>query len=132
MWQNSQFTVDPVTGVQQLLVNLWIQSVFQKSTNRKCWKVVAFFAVPWKLFYFRKKFWRSRSEVFCKKGALRNFATWNLKPATSIKMQHWHRFFPVNFTKFLETPFYRTPPVAAPENYRPENFLLWRVYPNNS
>ena len=31
-----------------------------------------------------------------------------------IELQAWHRCFPVNFAKFLRTPFlYRTPPVAA-------------------
>ena len=27
-----------------------------------------------------------------------------------IKKETWHRCFPVNFAKFLRTPFYRTPP----------------------
>ena len=39
--------------------------------------------------------WSSRPELFCKKGVLRNFA----------KKRLWHRCFPVNFTKFLKTPF---------------------------
>ena len=28
-----------------------------------------------------------------------------LKPATLLKKRHWHRCFPVNFAKFLRTPF---------------------------
>ena len=29
----------------------------------------------------------------------------NLRPATLLKKRLWHRCFPVNFTKFLRTPF---------------------------
>ena len=28
-----------------------------------------------------------------------------LRPATLLKKKLWHRYFPVNFTKFLRTPF---------------------------
>ena len=63
----------------------------------------------------------SRSEVFCKKGVLRNFAkstgkhlcqslffnkVAGLRPATLLKKRLWHRCFPVNFAKFLGTPFF--------------------------
>ena len=57
-----------------------------------------------------------------KKGALRNFAEitgkhlWQslffnkvARPATLLKKRIWHRFFPVDFAKFLATPFYGTP-----------------------
>ena len=58
----------------------------------------------------------SRPEVFCKKGVLRNFAKHlcqslfcnkvaGLRPATLLKKRLWHRCFPVNFAKFLRTPF---------------------------
>ena len=62
----------------------------------------------------------SRLEVFCKKGVLGNFAKFTgkhmcqrlffnkvagLKPATLLKKSLWHRCFPVNFAKFLRTPF---------------------------
>ena len=62
----------------------------------------------------------SRSEVFCKKGVLRNFAKFigkrlcqslffdkvaGLRPATLLKKRLWHRRFPVTFAKFLRTPF---------------------------
>ena len=62
----------------------------------------------------------SRTEVFCKKSALRKFAKftgkhrWHslffnkvtgLRPATLLKNRLWHRCFPVNFEKFLRTPF---------------------------
>ena len=51
--------------------------------------------------------------VFCKKGVLRNFAKSNWKHLrqglffneTLLKKKLWHRCFPVNFTKFLRTPF---------------------------
>ena len=62
----------------------------------------------------------SRPEVFCKKGVLRNFAKFTGKhlfqslffnkvagrPVTLLKKRLWHRCFPVNFTKFLRTPFF--------------------------
>ena len=62
----------------------------------------------------------SRPEVFGKKGVLRNFAKFTgkqpwqslffnkvagLRPATLLKKRLWHRCFPVNFVKFLRTPF---------------------------
>ena len=40
-------------------------------------------------------------------------------------MRLWHRRFPVNFAKFLRTPFsYRTPPVAASANCTYSLFLF--------
>ena len=51
----------------------------------------------------------SRPEVFCRKGVLRNFAKFtgkSLRPTTLLKKRHWHRCFPVNFSKFLRTPFF--------------------------
>ena len=64
----------------------------------------------------------SRSEVFCNKDVLRNFAKFTGKPlcqspflnkvaglrpdaCSFIKKRLWHRCFPVNFAKFLGTPF---------------------------
>ena len=56
-----------------------------------------------------------------KKGVLRNFVKFTgkhqcqglffnkvtgLQPATLLKMKFWHRRFPVNFAKFLRTPFF--------------------------
>ena len=64
----------------------------------------------------------SRPEVFCKNDVLRNFAKFTgkhlfqilffdkiagLRPATLLKKKLWHRCFPVNFVKFLRTPFLR-------------------------
>ena len=66
----------------------------------------------------------SRPEVFCKKFVLRNFTKFTgthlcqslffnkvagLRPATLLKKRLWCRSLPVNFVKFLRTPFYRTP-----------------------
>ena len=67
------------------------------------------------------EFRSSRPEVFCKKGVLRKFTEFagkhlcqslffnkfaGLKPVTLLKMRLWHSCFPVNFLKFLRTPFY--------------------------
>ena len=61
-------------------------------------------------------------EVFYKKGVLKNFAKFTgnhlcqslffnkvagLRPVTLLRMNLWHRCFPVNFEKFLRTPFWR-------------------------
>ena len=63
----------------------------------------------------------SRPDVFCEKGVLRNFTKFTakhlcqslffnkvggLRPATLLKKRLWHRCFPVNFVKFLRTPFF--------------------------
>ena len=62
-----------------------------------------------------------------RKGVLRNFAKFTGKrlcqslffikvagrPATLLKKRLWHSCFPVNFAKFLRTPFYRTSLMAA-------------------
>ena len=52
----------------------------------------------------------SRPKVLCKKGVLRNFSKFTgkhlcLRPTDLLKKRLWHRCFPVNFTKFLRTPF---------------------------
>ena len=57
----------------------------------------------------------SRPEVFYKKGVLRNFTKVACRPATLLKKRLWHRYFPMNFAKFLTKPFLRTPLVAASE-----------------
>ena len=58
----------------------------------------------------------SRLEVFCNKDVLKNFTKFtgkhlcqsffasSLRPATLLKERLWHRYFPVNFVKFLRTP----------------------------
>ena len=51
----------------------------------------------------------SRPEVFYKKGVLRNFTKFKGKHLCQnpfFKKRIWRRCFPVNFSKFLRTPFY--------------------------
>ena len=63
----------------------------------------------------------SRPAVFCKKGLLKKFAKCTgkhqcqslyfnkfagLRPATLLKKSLWQRCFPLNFVKFLRTPFF--------------------------
>ena len=74
----------------------------------------------------------SRPEVFCKKDVLTNFAKFTgkhfcqslflykvagLRPMVCIfiKKETLAQMFPVNFAKFLRTPFYRRSLVAASE-----------------
>ena len=73
------------------------------------------------LFFIKFLLFRSsRPEVFYKKDVFRNFAKFKgkhlckslffnkvagLRPATLLKKRLWHRYFPVNFAKFLRTPF---------------------------
>ena len=66
----------------------------------------------------------SHQRCSARKGVLRNFSKFTGKhlcqvlfynkvagpePATLLKMRLWHRCFPINFAKFLRTPFHRTP-----------------------
>ena len=66
----------------------------------------------------------SPPEVFCKKGVLKNFTKFTekhlcqslflnkdaaLRPVTLLKKRLWHRYFPVNFAKFLRAPFLTEP-----------------------
>ena len=61
----------------------------------------------------RKPYFRSsRHEVFCRKGVLTNFAKFTRKYLCQslffnkvAGLRLWCRFFPVNFVKFLRTPF---------------------------
>ena len=57
-------------------------------------------------------------EVACKSGVRRNSAKFTGKHLCQGLFFNevaglWHRCFPVNFAKFLRTPFYRIPPVTA-------------------
>ena len=66
------------------------------------------------------KYRRSHQRCSVRKGVLRNFKKFTGKhlcqnlfsnkvaarPATSLKKRLWHRCFPVNFAKFLRTPFF--------------------------
>ena len=67
---------------------------------------VALFCYIFIYFLYRS----SHPKVLCKKGVLKNFDL----ISTLLKKRLWHKCFPVNFVKFLTTPFfYRTPLVAA-------------------
>ena len=79
----------------------------------------------------RDQFRSSHQEVFFEKVVPRNFVKFTGKqlcqrlffnkvarPTTLLKKSLWHRYFPVNFAKFLRTPsYYRSPPVAAFVNF---------------
>ena len=96
---------------------------------------------PLKINWDTKRNRSSRPEVFCQKSVLRNFTKFtgkhlyqslffnkvaDLRPATLSKKRPWRRCFPVNFVKFLRTPFFhRTPMVAASEGI---NKNLLRLY----
>ena len=80
--------------------------------------------------------------MFCKKGVLKNFAKFTGKhlckslfliklpaaPATLFKKRLWHRYFPVNFAKFLRTPFLQKNSWATASEER--SFFKWA--PNKS
>ena len=70
---------------------------------------------------FNWKYGISRPEVLFKKGVLRNLTKFTgkhlcqslflnkvagLRPTTLLKKKLWYKYFPVNFVKFLRTPFY--------------------------
>ena len=72
-------------------------------------------------FIFRSSSRSSLPEVFYKNGVYRNFAKFTgknlcqslifnkvagIRPATLLKKRPWHRFYPVNFAKFLRTPYF--------------------------
>ena len=78
------------------------------------------------LFHFESiKFRCSRSQMSFKIEIFKIFAKfkgkllcWNpffagLRPPTLLKERPWHKRFPVNFSKFSEQLFNRTPPLAA-------------------
>ena len=50
-------------------------------------------------------FQKQPPEVLYKKGVLRNFTKLCLSPATLLKKRLWHRCFPLDFAKFVRTPF---------------------------
>ena len=98
-------------NVKRLLIYLWIYL-----------KRLIHLMSKWVWFSFSvMKNRSSRPENFYKKGVLRNFTKLTgehlcqglffnkvagLRPATRLEKRLWHRCFPVNFVKFLRTPFY--------------------------
>ena len=75
----------------------------------------------------RKLYRGSRQETFLEISQNSQENTCAREPATLLKKSLWHRCFPVNFTKFLRTFFYRTSPVAASELYRSLWTVLWTM-----
>ena len=75
--------------------------------------------------HLSEKLRSSRPEVFCKTGILRNFAKFTVKHLGQsllfnevAGLRLWHRCFPVNFVKFLRSPFFieQSPLVVASAN----------------
>ena len=78
---------------------------------------------------FNGRYGSSHQRCSVGKGVLRNLAKFTgkdlcqslffnkvsgLRPATLLKKRLWHRYFPVNFVKFLRIPFFnKIRPVAA-------------------
>ena len=103
---------------------IWVSKTYLKQSTFLAlfhFMVILPFHPPWKhqkISGFKKQF-SSRPEVFCKKGFLKNFTNFKgkhiarvsfliklqTKPATLLKKRLWHSCCPVNFTKFLQTPF---------------------------
>ena len=99
-------------------------SSFKLSTQR--WSTLINFTLFFScdLSYWKSN-WDFRSscpEVFCKKGVLKKFSKLTekhlcqsfyfnkvavLRPATLLKKRLWHRYFPVNFAKFLRTSIFK-------------------------
>ena len=84
------------------------------------WRTLLFIKVYcYSEIYLTAMFRSSHRRCSVKKGVLRNFAKFTGKhlcqrlffnkvagrPATLLKKSLWHRCFPVNFAKFLRTPF---------------------------
>ena len=72
------------------------------------WKFLNFSATLALVSYKQECIGRSsRQEVFCDEGALTNFAKLTGKHLCQSlsKIRFWHMCFPVNFAKFLRTPF---------------------------
>ena len=97
-------------------------TVFTSSHPYPCvWKAVIrdLTDTELKIFHFTRQ--KQPPEVFCnKKSVLRNIAKFTgkylcqslffnkvagLRPVTLLKKRLWHRYFPVNFAKFLRTSF---------------------------
>ena len=85
----------------------------------------------------------SRSEMFCKKGVLRNFLKFTGKhmcqnlffnrvtgprPVTLVKKRLWHRCFPVNFAKFLRTRFLLNTSGRLLFSFSQQHFFYWRCW----
>ena len=76
----------------------------------------------------------SRSEVFHRKGVVKNFAKSTVKHlcpqlATLLEKRVWHRCFPVKFVNFLGARLYRRPPgVCFWSSVVPVNVFFYSAY----
>ena len=80
-----------------------------------CWNCWPFYLLKTKLFKdLNLHSQKQPIEVFYKEGVLKSFVKFREKrPCQSfslLKKRLWHRFIPMNFEKFLRTPFYKTSP----------------------
>ena len=64
---------------------------------------------PPEVFYKKRcsqKFHKNLQENPCARASfLIKLQAWGLRPATLLKKRLWHKYFPVNFVKFLAIPF---------------------------
>ena len=64
---------------------------------------------PPEVFYKKRcsqKFHKNLQENPCARASfLIKLQAWGLRPATLLKKKLWHKYFPVNFVKFLTIPF---------------------------
>ena len=83
-----------------ILISSW-----RNEENETYWGFLSFYHYCFGVFAVPRS---SRPEVICKKCVLRNFTKFKvagLSPATLLRKRLWHRCFPVNFAKFIRTPF---------------------------
>ena len=115
---------NPFTHPSSCILPSFSQNPLELLLAKGLWKfesTISFWKCKWRvvllvIFLFRS----SRPEVFYKTGVLRNFTKFTgkhlcqslffnkitgLSPATLLKKRLWHRRFPVNFAKFVRTPF---------------------------
>ena len=96
--------ISPLYLIQVQHRNLWIEPLLQMMLKQ---------------LDLKKRNKSTHLEVFCKKGALKNFTKFTEKHlcqsrffnkvAGPLKKRLWHRCFSMNFAKFLRLPFYRAP-----------------------
>ena len=82
----------------------FLRTPFWQNTSRNCFGI-------FQNIHIKNNFRSSRPEVFCKKGVPRNFTKFTgkplcFRPAILLEKRLRYRGFPVNFVKFLRTPFF--------------------------
>ena len=115
----------PVLNWVKHSFSLWVSLRFYGSRHLLVFYRVVFFLKKSAKFTRKKSRWSpfrgSRPKMSCKIDVHRNFAKFTrnhlcqrrffnkvagMRPAILLKKSLWHRFFPVNFVKFLRTPFF--------------------------